>query len=319
MKNKYLFVAAMLFVLMSASIVLTNTYVRFSAGGEGAESGRSHAGHRHPAGSMEEKDGDAGQGFVVLSSFYPMYIAAKNIVGDCDGVTLQNLSEPQTGCMHDYQLTAEDMKKISAADAFLINGGGIENFLAEVTKQYPKLAIINACEGMELLSDNAHAWMSIADYMVQVRTIAGALAALDPENAPVYQKNSADYLAKLEVLHQKQQKAAKALKDKKVLIFHEAFAYVAKDYGLSVAGGMDLDEERQVSAGETARVLRQIREQGAGVILAEELYGRQMCETLRREADVQVLYLDTCVRGDYSADSYLNAMEENINKMQMLE
>ncbi len=99
------------------------------------------------------------------------------------------------------------------------------------------------------------------------------------------------------------------------MIFHEAFAYVARDYGLTVSGGMDLDEERQVSAGETADILRQIRAQGAGVILAEELYGRQMCETLKREAHIQDVYLDTCVRGDDDADSYLRAMEENIKAM----
>ncbi|MDE7310082.1 MAG: metal ABC transporter substrate-binding protein [Eubacterium sp.] len=319
MKNKYLFVAVMLLALMSASIVLTNFYVRFNAEGEGADAGHSHAGHQH---SFDPADGknqeDTGHGCSVVASFYPMYIAALNIIGDCGGVTLQNLSEPQTGCLHDYQLTTEDMKKLSGADVFLINGGGIEHFLADVTKQYPRLAVINACEDLDLLAENAHAWMSIAGYMAQVRTIAGALAELDPANAVAYQKNSADYLAKLEALHQKQQEAAKACQGRKVLLFHEAFAYVAKDYGLVVSGGMDLDEERQASAGETAEVLRQIREHGAEAILAEELYGRQMCETVKREADVHAIYLDTCVRGDYSADSYLDAMEENINQMRML-
>lgn len=58
-----------------------------------------------------------------------MYIAAENIVGDAEGVTLTNLSEPQTGCMHDYQLTPEDMKLLSRADVFIVNGGGIENFV----------------------------------------------------------------------------------------------------------------------------------------------------------------------------------------------
>ena len=35
------------------------------------------------------------------------------------------------GCMHDYQLTPQDMIQLSKADLFLVNGGGIENFLAE--------------------------------------------------------------------------------------------------------------------------------------------------------------------------------------------
>lgn len=310
MKNKYLFVAVMLLGLLSASIVMTTAYVRF-----GRESGSLHDAHAHDGHRHFTESTDPETEFFVLTSFYPMYIATKNIVGNCSGVTLSNLSEPQTGCMHDYQLTTEDMRLLSKADAFVINGGGIENFIADVTTQYPQLAVINACEHVDLLMENAHAWMSIADYMTQVRTIAGRLAALDPQHADTYETNSAAYLSKLQELYQKQQEAAKTLGARKVLLFHEAFAYVARDYGLEAVGGMDLDEERQVSAGEAADVLRQIREEGARVILAEELYGRQMCETLQREADVQAVYLDTCVRGDYSADSYLDAMQENINTM----
>lgn len=299
MKRKYMFVASMLFVLMAASILLTNLYI-----------GKERVGMRSDA-SLEHD-------FYIVTSFYPMYIAAKNIVGDCDGVRLQNLSEPQTGCMHDYQLTTEDMRVLSSADVFVVNGGGIESFLADTAKQYPELSIIDASAQLKLIDNNAHAWMSISDYMTQVQTITKQLAALDSVHAGDYQKNGKQYIKKLEQLQSSQQAAAEQCANANVLIFHEAFAYVARDYGLHVSGGMDLDEERQISAGEVADLLSQIREQKAGVILAEELYGKQMCEAIKREADVQVIYLDTCVRGEDDADSYLNAMKENISKVQQI-
>lgn len=128
-------------------------------------------------------------------------------------------------------------------------------------------------------------------------------------------KNREQYLCQLDELYEKQQEAAQETAGEKILIFHEAFAYMAQDYGMTVCGGMDLDEERQVSAGEVADVLRQIRTQEVRVILAEELYGKRMCETLQKETDIGVIYLDTCVRGDCRADSYLRAMEENITRM----
>lgn len=305
MKQKYTFVAALLFVLMAASILLTNIYVWQTQSSQT---------------NIEQFDMDdlehTGQEFYILTSFYPMYIAAQNIVGDCDGVVLQNLSEPQTGCMHDYQLTTEDMRKLSYADAFVVNGGGIENFLSDVAKQYAQLAIINACEQIDLLEDNAHAWMSISNYMTQVRTIADALAALDTSHRAIYEKNAEEYLEKLEKLLLKQQEIVQQCEAQNIIIFHEAFDYIARDYGLTVSGSMDLDEERQVSAGETADILRQIREHGAKVILAEELYGRRMCETVQKETDVKVVYLDTCVRGDNDPDSYLKAMWENLLQME---
>ena len=60
MKRKYAFVAAMLLFLAVASVVLTNSYVRYERGGT---------------------DDD----FTVVTSFYPVYIAAKNIIGDSKG------------------------------------------------------------------------------------------------------------------------------------------------------------------------------------------------------------------------------------------
>lgn len=292
MKQKYAFVAAMLLFLAAASVVLTNSYVRYERNGAGSD-------------------------FTVVTSFYPMYIAAKNIIGDCEGVTLESLSGPQTGCMHDYQLTTEDMRMLSAADVFIVNGGGIENFLADTAKQYPHLTLVASCEQVQLLENNAHAWMSVADYMIQVRTIADALAALDTDHKASYRKHATEYLSKLEELYQEQQELVKQYESyPNVLIFHEALEYTARDYGMRVRGGIDLDEERQVSAKETADVLRQIRGQQADMILAEELYGRRMCETIQKEAEVEVVYLDTCVRGDGDADSYLKAMRGNLAKME---
>lgn len=90
----------------------------------------------------------------VVTSFYPMYIAALNIVDGVEGVRLENLSEPQTGCLHDFQLTPEDMKLLSTADVFVINGGGIESFMSDVAKAYPKLDVVEACEDVALLSED---------------------------------------------------------------------------------------------------------------------------------------------------------------------
>ena len=83
------------------------------------------------------------ESFVITASFYPVYIAALNVAGDIDGVEVRNLTQPQTGCLHDYQLTTEDMKAMADSDVLLINGGGIESFVSKVAKTYPKLSIIN--------------------------------------------------------------------------------------------------------------------------------------------------------------------------------
>ena len=241
-----------------------------------------------------------------------MYIAALNVVGENDHIRLENLSEPQTGCLHDYQLTPADMQLLSTADAFIINGGGIESFLGEVAEQYPDLTIINASEQVDLIEDNAHAWMNIEDYMTQVKTIEAELSAADPADAEQFSENTEAYLAKLSSLKEQADAVKPLTEGKNIVIFHEAYEYVAEEFGMQVSYVMDLDEERQVSAGEVADVVRTVTDGGVRVILAEELYGKDMGDTVESETDAKICYLDTLVRGDYDADSYLNAMQQNI-------
>lgn len=287
MKNKYVFVTVMLAVLLFLGVGLTEIYVNHTE---------------------EKEDGQ----YTVVTSFYPMYIAALNVVGENDHIRLENLSEPQTGCLHDYQLTPADMQLLSTADAFIINGGGIESFLGEVAEQYPDLTIINASEQVDLIEDNAHAWMNIEDYMTQVKTIEAELSAADPADAEQFSENTEAYLAKLSSLKEQADAVKPLTEGKNIVIFHEAYEYVAEEFGMQVSYVMDLDEERQVSAGEVADVVRTVTDGGVRVILAEELYGKDMGDTVESETDAKVCYLDTLVRGDYDADSYLNAMQQNI-------
>ena len=46
------------------------------------------------------------------------------------------------------------MKLLSTADVFVINGGGIESFMSDVAKAYPKLDVVEACEDVALLSED---------------------------------------------------------------------------------------------------------------------------------------------------------------------
>ena len=290
------------------------------------------------------------ENFTVVTSFYPMYIAALNIVDGADGVTLENLSEPQTGCIHDFQLTPEDMKLLSTADMFVINGGGIESFMSDVAKAYPDLTVVEACKNVELINEseedvdthdhdneadsdetdhdhetdsdesghdhdhgdeNAHAWMSVAHYRVMVSTIAESLSKADPSNAAIYDSNAKKYDAKLAELEEKENEIKQKTAGNDIIIFHEAYEYVADDFGMNVCYLMDLDEERAVSAGEVSDVINAVRNDGVSVILAEELYGKDLGDTVSRETDVKMVYIDPLNRGNYDKNSYIEGMEKN--------
>lgn len=325
MKNKYVFTAVLLAMILFVGSVLTMAYVR----------------------AEQKKEQAKDENLLVVTSFYPMYVAAENVIGDVEGVTLENLSEPQTGCLHDYQLTAADMKLLSKADVFIVNGGGIESFLSDVAESYPDLKIVQACDGIDLLEsaegtgeshndlssnedadhddhdhsehshgdENAHVWMNLADYQIQVQNICNGLSEADSAHAEQYAKNAQTYQGKVQELQQEAAELASQIASQPVVIFHEAYEYIVQEYGLQLAGEMNLDEERQVSAGEVADILHSIEDNHVSVVLAEELYGTDMGEMVAKQSGVKVVYLDTLTRGDYSADSYLEGMRSNIEQL----
>lgn len=347
MKNKCKFVGIMFLCILIVCTLAVMAY-EHTAGMKGAAGGASNA-----SGNTKNTD-EADDMLTVVTSFYPMYIATLNIVDGVEGVRLENLSEPQTGCLHDFQLTPEDMKLLSTADVFVINGGGIESFMSDVAKAYPKLDVVETCEDVALLSEddadsdhdhdhdadtesdsdhdhdheadaesdsahdhdhgdeNAHAWMSVPRYRTMVQTIASRLAEKDANHADEYYANAKAYDAKLAVLEEKINSIKSLTNGQNIIIFHEAYAYVADDFSMNACYLLDLDEERSVSAGEIKQVIGAIKDDGVSVILAEELYGKSMGDTVSRETDVHVIYIDPLNRGEYDKDSYLDGMEHNI-------
>ena len=367
MKNKCKFVGIMFLCIL---IVCTLAVMAYEHAYEHTEGKTGVVGGVSGASDSTKNTDEADDMLTVVTSFYPMYIAALNIVDGVDGVRLENLSEPQTGCLHDFQLTPEDMKLLSTADVFVINGGGIESFMSDVAKAYPKLDVVEACEDVALLSEdddetdgahdhdhdadaesdsdhdhdhdadaesesdhdhdhdadaesdsdhdhdhgdeNAHAWMSVPRYRTMVQTIASRLAEKDAKHADEYYANAKAYDAKLAVLEEKIDSLKSFTGGQNIIIFHEAYEYVADDFSMNACYLLDLDEERSVSAGEVKQVIGAIKDDGVSVILAEELYGKSMGDTVSRETDVHMVYIDPLNRGEYDKDSYLDGMERNI-------
>ena len=90
----------------------------------------------------------------VVTSFYPIYLFALNLTQGIDGITIRNLAAPNTGCLHDYQLSTGDMKVLNKADVFLINGAGMESYLTRVMDTFPKLPVVDASAGITLLTED---------------------------------------------------------------------------------------------------------------------------------------------------------------------
>lgn len=258
----------------------------------------------------------------VTATFYPLYLAAVNIVGDAPGVTVSSLAPPEAGCLHDYQMTTADRRALSDSDIIVMNGAGLEAFLAPLLPQLGARTI-DASEGIDLLpgaheETNPHVWVSVDGAMRQVENIAEGLMALDPSRADLYRENAEAYLQRLGALKARMREALQPFEGEPIVTFHEAFDYFAEEFGLRVVAVIGEEPGDAPSAREMAEVADKIRAEHVRALFAEPQYEDLSAKLLSRETGVPMYVLDPVVSGETDGtdrDAYLRIMEQNMQTL----
>lgn len=276
------------------------------------------------------KDDDT---FKIVTSFYPIYIMVMNITDGVEGVEISCMADNNTGCLHDFQLQTKDMKAVEKADAFIINGAGMETFINKITNELPNLTIIDSSVGIDLIhldeghehnhdehseehsedeEYNGHIWISVKNYKIQVQNITDELIKLDPEHKEQYQANAQAYLNKLTNLENEMHSTLDSIQNKNIITFHEAFNYFAEEFNFNIVSVIAREPGSEPSASELAETINLIKETNTNVIFVEPQYPRTAADTVADETDAKVYILDPCVTGDIDKDAYINAMENNL-------
>ena len=259
--------------------------------------------------------------FVIVTSFYPMYIDVLNLTDGVEGVKVVNMTKPQTGCLHDYQLTTEDLKTLESADAFVVNGAGMESFLPDVEKQFPGLVVIDASksEKISLLKDgeeeNPHVWLSVTYAIEQVKAITSQLCEADPKHERQYKDNAMAYVEKLSDLREEMHSELDSLPHKEIVTFHEAFPYLAKEFRLKIVSVIEREPGTEPAPKELEELIEQVRTLPVKVLFTEPQYSPTAAETIARETGAKLYKLDPVVTGEATPeakDAYLSAMRENM-------
>ena len=224
----------------------------------------------------------------VVTSFYPIWIMTLNLTSGLeDHVTVRNLAAPTVGCLHDYQLQPADMKALAAADAFLINGAGMEAFLPEIARSLPELPVIEASDGIELLENgsaveileteeegetNSHIWLDPLRAVRMAENLAAGLIRVLPGDETAITANLDDYRARLEALDTQLQQGLKDLPRKDIVTFHEAFPYFAAAYGLNVVAVVNKEPGEVLTPAQLGELVREIRILGNPPLFVEPQY-----------------------------------------------
>lgn len=278
-----------------------------------------------------EKTEPSAQGKLrVLTTFLPLQAHATAIAGDLAEV--EQLLARDTG-PHDFQFTPADVTKLADSDLFIINGGGLEEWLDELVEKAgaEKLNLIDCSEGLTLLpspadldpatslqpGDNPHTWLDPRLARQQAATILAALQKADPKNAAAYAENFTAYAEKLDALDAEFQAVLDPLPNKNLVTFHEAFPYLAARYGLNYVGAISEFPEKDPPPQDLAALIDRIRAAKVGVLFAESGYAPGLLKRIASETDARVSELDTLEVGQGDPQAYLDRMRKNLIALQM--
>lgn len=267
---------------------------------------------------------------VVTTSFYPIYLITQAVVDGASDITIQNLAQPQTGCLHDYQLSTRDMKILENTDTFIINGLGMESFIDHAIRLYPDLSIINSSihgedlrlieneehdhhhtngEAEELDHFNSHIWLSPQNAAVQAETICEELIKRYPQNAMLFRQNT-DHL--VSSLTSDQTLSVSSYKPIKAISLHEGFVYLADFFSINIAHTLSLDENRQPSARELGSIIDLMKKEKIELLLTADDSGRKLAEVLSRETGAKIILLNPITSPIHDTETFTEVMKQNL-------
>lgn len=253
----------------------------------------------------------------ITTTFYPQYIALMNIIGDdVSDIKYDILNDKLTGCLHHYTITTADMKKLESSDVIVINGAGMEETMEEYIEGLNKKTI-DASADIETVMDedeeNPHTFLGIDNYIVQVENITEELIKLDPENKDVYEKNSNEYIQKLEELKEYAMGKLSNLKENKIITLHTSLDYFAKENNLDVIATIEGHEEEEPSAKQIKELVDLIKENNIKYIFNEDNKESKILQSIVSDTGIKINNLNTITGGKLQKDEYITQMKQNID------
>jgi len=219
---------------------------------------------------------------------------------------------------HEYQPTPSDLTQAADAKLILLSGKHLEHYLDKVQQatgeKAESLAVGDDLPTLKMkadpdepqakaeadqngMIDDPHWWNSVANVEKATIIVRDALIKLDPDDRADYEKNARGYLAKLEALDSwAKRKVAELPRDKRKLVTsHDAFQYLAKDYGFKIYAIEGVSTETEPSNRHVAELIDDIKSQQVKAIFLESSLNPKVTREITRETGAKIggtLYAD---------------------------
>lgn len=283
----------------------------------------------------------------VYTSIYSVYDFTKKIAGSDFEVIL--LMPPGTEA-HDWEPGPQDMARLSKADAFIYSGVGIEPWAEQVSsvggsqllivdssKEVPLLEALSEADSQAGQANEAaaqattpkltdehgqydpHIWLDPKNVSIQMKNIANALIQLEPGQKTTIEGRLQAEQAKLGELDRKFSESLKAYAGRKIIVGHEAFAYLLHAYDIVQLGIEGLLSSSEPSPGHMVDLIQIAKAEEIKVIYVEPLSSSKTAESLAKEIGGKVATLDPyeglSETEEEAGEDYYSVMEKNLQSL----
>lgn len=287
----------------------------------------------------------------IVTSFYPMYDFTKNVAKDKANVSMLIDGGVES---HDYEPSAKDMAKIQNADVFVYNSNEMETWVETVLENIDtsKVKVIEASKGIELLKGSEshdgedhdehadeeeheghnhdhghshafdpHVWLDPLLVKKEVRTISDSLIEIDSKNKDYYEKNTTEYLSKLDKLNDDYVAAFEGAKSRKFVTQHTAFSYLANQYGLEQVAISGLSPDQEPTPKELKGIQDLVKKENINVIYTESSASEKIAKTIADVTGAELAVLNpmesVSKKDRENGADYLSIMAENLEALKL--
>ena len=253
------------------------------------------------AGAACGSDGDeaAAEGrLVVVTTVSPITSIASSVIGDLADV---RGVVPEGTNSHTFEPSPSVSETLEQADVVFANGLQLEEPTIALARDVAGDAEIVELGDLVVSPDeyrydfsfpedggrpNPHLWTDPTLAAEYARHIAAVMATVDPDNADEYESNAADYRQVLDGFDAALREALDTVpeENRKLLTYHDAYAYWADTYGWEVVGAVQPSDFGEPSPKAVADLIDQIRAERVPVIFGSEVFPSPVLEQIASEA-----------------------------------
>jgi ABC-type Zn uptake system ZnuABC Zn-binding protein ZnuA len=137
---------------------------------------------------------------------------------------------------------------------------------------------------------NPHLWTDPTLALRYADIVRDDMSERDPANAEDYDANYAAFAEVIDELDGAMREAFETIPERKLLTYHDAYAYFAETYDWEVIGAIQVSDFEDPTPGEVADLIEQVEAEGVPAIFGSEVFPSPVLDQIGREAGVE--YVD---------------------------